>query len=113
MPAGIVSSNRFQIRFDRAIHADTQAVHAPLNTEAERPGFGSCHPGPGRQDLDHRSPRGLGGAPQGSAFDPGDRRQFYLRRDRRSGISADDQTGRAADLHLERFQRSGYHVNQD
>lgn len=41
MPAGIVSSNRFQIRFDRAVHADTQAVHAPPNMEAEPCGDGN------------------------------------------------------------------------
>jgi hypothetical protein len=49
-------------------------------------------------DLGHRPPRSLGAAPQGNAFDPGDRRQFHLRRDRRSGAAASDQTGRAADL---------------
>src|SRR5258707_14028508 len=38
-----------------------------------------------RQDLYHRSPRGLGDTPERNPFDSGDRRQLHLRLDRRSG----------------------------
>ncbi len=161
MPAGIVSSKQFCNRFDGASDmTDTQAVHAPPNTETEPVGevcirtlampadanqngdiFGgwllsqmdlaggvfaskiaksrtvtvaieamnfrkpvfvgdlvSVHSksGPDRQDLDHRPSRGLGAAPQGNAFDPGDRRQFHLRLDRRFRASAGHPAGRSA-----------------
>ena len=73
------------MNFRKAVYVgDLVSVHANLVRD--------------RPHLGHAPHRSLGAAPQGNAVDPGDRRQFHLRLDRRPGPPAGDQAGRAADF---------------